>query len=156
MHLEICFWNISDAWKMQIQFPGHRSYFKREFQLFLAVNIDHVILYEPRHEKTNVMHMRKQRRRSAPLFSLHRYNDPSTTYIRKFKPLAIFCSCTAWFVSDLVGNPEDRFSQNEAHMLSTSCTGSHIARTKHRTIKLNIGNQYLHTLYPLIKIYLSG
>ena len=32
-----------------------------------------------------------------------------------FKPLAIFCSCTAWFVSDLVGNPEDRFSHNEAY-----------------------------------------
>ena len=23
--------------------------------------------------------------------------------------------CTAWFVLDLVGNPEDRFSHNEAH-----------------------------------------
>ena len=31
-------------------------------------------------------------------------------------PLAILCGCTAWFVSDLVGNPEDRFSKNEAHM----------------------------------------
>ena len=31
--------------------------------------------------------------------------------------LAIFCSCTAWFVSDLVGNPEDRFSQNEAQII---------------------------------------
>ena len=30
-------------------------------------------------------------------------------------PLAIFCGCTARFMSDLVGNPEDRFSQNEAH-----------------------------------------
>ena len=29
-------------------------------------------LIEPRHEKTNILHMRKQRRRSAPLFSLHR------------------------------------------------------------------------------------
>ena len=27
--------------------------------------------YEPRHEKTNILHMRKQRRRSAPLFLLH-------------------------------------------------------------------------------------
>ena len=26
------------------------------------------------------------------------------------KPLAIFCVCTARFVSDLVGNPDDRFS----------------------------------------------
>ena len=33
-----------------------------------------------------------------------------------FKPLAIFCGCTAWFVSDLVGYPDDRFSHNEAHM----------------------------------------
>ena len=34
-----------------------------------------------------------------------------------FKPLAIFCGCTARFVWDLVGNPEDRFSQNEAHKM---------------------------------------
>ena len=26
-------------------------------------------------------------------------------------------ACTAWFVSDLVGNPEDRFSRVAAHML---------------------------------------
>ena len=36
------------------------------------------------------------------------------------KPLAIFCSRTAWFVSDLVGNTEDRFSHNEAHILDSS------------------------------------
>ena len=33
-----------------------------------------------------------------------------------FKPLAIFCGCTARVVFDLVGNPDDRFSHNEAHM----------------------------------------
>ena len=33
-----------------------------------------------------------------------------------FKPLAIVCGCAARFVSDLVGNPEDRFSHNEAHL----------------------------------------
>ena len=32
------------------------------------------------------------------------------------KPLAIFCGCAARFVYDLVGNPEDRFSQNEAQL----------------------------------------
>ena len=32
------------------------------------------------------------------------------------KPLAIFCGCTARFVSDLVGNPEDRFSHNKAQI----------------------------------------
>ena len=30
--------------------------------------------------------------------------------MQNFKPLAIFSDCTARFVSDLVGNPEDRFS----------------------------------------------
>ena len=46
-----------------------------------------------------------------------RYTDSTIPLlsIRNFKLLAIFCGCTAWFVSDLVENPEDRFSQNEAH-----------------------------------------
>ena len=35
--------------------------------------------------------------------------------IQNFKPLAIFSDCVARFVSDLVGNPEDRFPHNEAH-----------------------------------------
>ena len=30
----------------------------------------------------------------------------------------ILCGCTARFVLDLVGNPEDRFYQNEAHIYS--------------------------------------
>ena len=48
-----------------------------------------------------------------------RYTDSKFPLLSKseiFKSLAIMCGCTAWFVSDLVGNPEDRFSQNEAHM----------------------------------------
>ena len=28
-----------------------------------------------------------------------------------FKLLAILCGCTVWFVSDMVGNPKDRFSR---------------------------------------------
>ena len=43
-----------------------------------------------------------------------RYTDSTIPLLPK--PLAIFCSCTARLVSDLVGNPEDRFSQNEAQM----------------------------------------
>ena len=31
---------------------------------------------------------------------------------------SIFYDCTAWFVSDLVGNAEDRFSHNEAHLMA--------------------------------------
>ena len=34
----------------------------------------------------------------------------------KFKPLAIFFGCTTWFVSNLVGNPEDRFSHGVSHV----------------------------------------
>ena len=52
-----------------------------------------------------------------------RYIDSTIPLLSKseiFKPLAIFCGCTARFVSDLVGNPEDRFSQNEAHIMMTS------------------------------------
>ena len=48
-----------------------------------------------------------------------RYTDrtnPSTSLIRNFKPLAIFCCRTDRFVLDLVGNAEDRFPQNEAHI----------------------------------------
>ena len=40
--------------------------------------------------------------------------DSTTPLLSKsqmnFKPPAIFCGCTARFVSDLVRNPEDRFS----------------------------------------------
>ena len=42
----------------------------------------------------------------------------SSSYLRNFDPLALLCGCTAWFVSELVGNPENRYSHNEAHMLS--------------------------------------
>ena len=40
---------------------------------------------------------------------------PSKPEISKL--LAILCGCTTRFVSDLVGNPEDRFSHNEAHLI---------------------------------------
>ena len=43
---------------------------------------------------------------------------PLPTYIRNFKPLAIMCSCTARFVLDLFGNPEDRFSHNDYAFLT--------------------------------------
>ena len=61
--------------------------------------------------------MRKQRRRSAPLFSLHGQYISSSSYIRNFKLLARLSDCTGQFVSDLVGNPEDRFSRDAAQVL---------------------------------------
>ena len=51
-----------------------------------------------------------------------RYTDTAIPLLSKsenFKLLAIFCGCTARFVSYLVGYPEDRFSHNEAHMVNT-------------------------------------
>ena len=38
------------------------------------------------------------------------------------KPLAVFYDCSARFVWDLVGNPEDRFSHNEAHFAIPSAS----------------------------------
>ena len=44
-----------------------------------------------------------------------RYIDSTIPLLSK--PLAILCGCRAWFVWDLVGNPEDRFSHNEAQLI---------------------------------------
>ena len=65
--------------------------------------------YEPHREKTGFLHMRKQRRRSASRLS--------STYSQNFKLLAFFCDNTDLFMSDLVGNPEDRFSRVAAHIV---------------------------------------
>ena len=48
-----------------------------------------------------------------------RYTDSTIPLLHKseiFESIAIFCGCAAWFVSDLVGNTEDRFSHNEAQI----------------------------------------
>ena len=37
-----------------------------------------------------------------------------------FRYSDMFCDCAARFVSDLVGNPEDRFSHNEAYIVEIS------------------------------------
>ena len=53
-----------------------------------------------------------------------RYTDsaiPLLTKSENYKLLAILCGCTAWFVWDMVGNPEVRFSHNEAH-IANPCT----------------------------------
>ena len=51
--------------KIDTEFDFFFSYIKFEVHLLHSQN-------EQRHEKTNILHMRKQRSRSAPLFSLHR------------------------------------------------------------------------------------
>ena len=68
-----------------------------------------------------------------------RYTDSTTPLLsksKKFKLLAIFCGCTDRFVSDLVGNPEDRVSQNEARLILVKLLLFLLA--KHMMRKLNL------------------
>ena len=48
-------------------------------------------------------------------------------------------------MSDLVGNPEDRFSQNEARIVSTLCIRSHIATTMQKKINFTKPEKNLTT-----------
>ena len=40
----------------------------------------------------------------------------STSLNQSFKPLAILCGCTARFMSDMAGNPKNRFSRDADHI----------------------------------------
>ena len=66
-------------------------------------------------------------------------------HIRNFKPIAIFCDCTARFVADQAKNPEDRFSHKEAHILLHPCSSitSRAARVDDRL--------YMYLCNPEIK-----
>ena len=63
--------------------------------------------------------MRKQRRRSVARYRATDqrlcFRSIDNTIPLISKPLVIFCGCTAPFVSELVGNPEDRVSHEAAH-----------------------------------------
>ena len=66
-----------------------------------------------------------------------------------FKPLAIFCGCTARFVSDLVGNPEDQFSHNEAHMvhvLTANSIWKSFSEIRVMSGKLQLAGQFVSDL----------
>ena len=49
-----------------------------------------------------------------PKYKILRFEPPSLT---ELPDLCRIWDCTARFVSDLVGNPDDRFSHNEAHIV---------------------------------------
>ena len=82
---------------------------------------------EPRHEKTGFLHICENKdadqlrgNREADLRLCFRYMNSTIPLLPKseiFQSLAIFCGCRARFLSDLVGNPEDRFSHNEAQII---------------------------------------
>ena len=88
--------------------------------------------------------MQNQRRRSASYI-------PSTSYIRKFKPLTILCGCTAWLVWGLVGNPEDQFSHNEAHLRQSLVpTGASSVQSDQSYCVLNVQLRTLIALFMQI------
>ena len=87
---------------MIIHVYKYLAYVDYDFKLGISVRVHHGI--------TAVL------RRNVPGPYRHCKNGAS---IRNLKPLAIFCCCTAWFVSDLVGNSEDRFSNDAARSTLT-------------------------------------
>ena len=55
-----------------------------------------------------------------------RYTD-SAIHLLHRSEISSLCGCADWFVSDLVENTEDRFSQNEAQMIPGQLTyGQHL------------------------------
>ena len=76
--------------------------------------------YDPRHEKTCSLLMQKQRRRSAAqLISAFVFAtwiiNPSTSYYSKFQ--TSYHLPYSPIVSNLMGNGEDRFSRDAAHVI---------------------------------------
>ena len=66
-----------------------------------------------------------------------RYIDSTITLLSKSetKPLAIFCSCTAWFVSDQVGNHNVGFLMTRLiyKMLQDGCVNLQVCRKTERS-----------------------
>ena len=81
---------------------------------FLSMCIQ-VFLYEQLHEKTCFLHMQKQRCRSASLF--FPYIASTISHLSKSEISSLYPSSVAvqpLFMSELFGNPEDRFSRDVA------------------------------------------
>ena len=54
---------------------------------------------------------------SGPLvYSQSGKHNSLTSSMQNFNMVTSFCSVADWFESYLVGNPEDRFPHNEAHI----------------------------------------
>ena len=69
-------------------------------------------LYEPHHEKNCFYIYAKTK------VQINRIGSTITLLLNPIiKPLAIFCGITAWYVSDLVGNPENRYFHESAPIL---------------------------------------
>ena len=100
----------------------HRLIISSKHMPCIVSYIEHWVIYEPCHEKTCFLHMQKhytdQRRSNCVadqhLCFLYIYSRlvVAMTMIEQ-----IFRGCTARFVLDLVGNPEDGFSRDKARIV---------------------------------------
>ena len=61
-----------------------------------------------------LLHMQKQKRSTIPL-----------AYSQTFKHLALFCDCPDRFMLNLVGKPEDWFSHDATHIISSGACIDH-------------------------------
>ena len=62
-----------------------------------------------------------------PLCFRYTVSMSSPTYTQNFKVLAFLCDCTYQFMSDLIGNPEDRSSRDAAHIVTAASKGSQVS-----------------------------
>ena len=69
---------------------------------------------------------KRENKGTSSLISLHRQNHPSASYTQNFKPLTIFCGCTARLVFGLVGNHRVRVSCDVAQISNNLL--SHVMR----------------------------
>ena len=86
--------------------------------------------YESHHEETCILHICKNKDTdqlrsdcAADQCLCFRYIDSTIPLLSKSefsKPLTIFSGCIARFVSELVRNPEDNFSNEAAHVCTSA------------------------------------
>ena len=86
-----------------------------------------VLILEPHHEKTWFLHMGKQKPQiscevtaqliSAFVFSTQLAQLLYFINLKFHASIAIFCGCTALFMSHLVGNLKDKFCRDSAHLI---------------------------------------
>ena len=63
-------------------------------------------------------------------------------------------ACTAWFVSDLVGNPDNRFSHNEANLDRHVTSYNNANRVNHEMLRDNRQLFLIYTDCMIIYMYI--
>ena len=86
-----------------------------------TANLLHLMSYEPRHEETGFLHtqIKLHSNCAADQRLCFCHMDSTIPLLPKseISSLLKFYDCTSLFVSDLVRNPEDLLSHNQAHII---------------------------------------